>query len=121
MSSSSEPVADGVVLRHSSRFRRWALRLFATYMLLAVATVVVLIASISDVNADSPVMVAGGILSLVSLPIWITVAVLAAISLVRREPRPLIAVGLLVLCLVLSFAIGPIGLDILRGAGEAFG
>ena len=114
-------MAGDVALRHSTRFRRWALRLFTNFLLLAVVTLIVIVATFADANADSPAMLVGAILATVSLPIWIATGVLAAISLVRREPRPLIAVGLIAICALLSFAIAPIGLDILRGAGEVLG
>ena len=114
-------MTGGVVLRQERRFRRWALRLFASYLLLALVTLLVIAANIADANPDSPVMLIGAILATVSLPVWIATAVLAAISLIRRESRPLIALGLLAVCLALSFAIAPTGLAILQGAVEAFG
>ena len=109
------------MLRHERRFRRWALRLFASYLLLALVTLLVIAANIADANPDSPVMLIGAILATVSLPVWIATAVLAAISLIRRESRPLIPLGLLAVCLALSLAIAPTGLAILQGAVEAFG
>jgi len=107
--------------RPGSRFRRWALRLFVSHLLLAVVTLIALVVTLADANAGSPVLLVGGVLTALALPVWIATSALAAISLVRREPRPLIAVGLLAMCALLSLAVAPIGLDILKGAVEAIG
>ena len=92
-----------------------------SYVTIGALTLLALVASIAEGDPDSPAMVIGGILASLSMPVWITTGALAAISLIRREPRPLIAAGLLVICAVLVFIVAPTGLKFLRDAVESFG
>jgi len=119
--ASRDAVSGRIAPRPGSRFRRWALRLFVSHLLLAVVTMIVLVVTITDQNAGYPALFFAGLLAALSFPVWIATIVLAAVSLVRREPRPLISVGLLAICALLALAVAPIALNILKGIAGGFG
>ena len=112
--------ADRTALRHQRRFRRWALRLFASHLLLVAVVLIMLVATI-DEKASQLSLFLSGLLIAIALPVWIVTIVLSVVSLVRREPRPLIAVGLLAVCTLLALWAGPIGLGRLWDAVESLG
>jgi hypothetical protein len=93
-------------------YRRRALRLFWGHAALVLLAFVVLLATITDANAGYPALFFGGLVVAASVPVWIASSALAAIALVRREPRPVAVVvvlalggALLVTCLPTAWGI----------------
>ena len=101
-------------------FRRRALRLFWGHAALLVVAVVLLLLSITDANAGYPALFFGGLVVAASVPVWIVSCAFAAIALVRREPRPLAVVVVLVLSGSLATACFPTAWGLARAVMGAW-
>lgn len=97
-----------------SPWRRRAIRVFWGHAALVVIAGIVLLATISDANAGYPALFFGGIVAAVSVPVWIVAFALGAMALVRREPRPLAAIVIVVLSGLLLAACLPVAYRILK-------
>jgi hypothetical protein len=76
-------------------------RLYGAYLLAAVLLLVVALASITDANAGYPALFLAGVLMATAAPVCVTGAVLAGLSLLRREPyRPAMAAVLVASCVI---------------------
>jgi hypothetical protein len=96
-------------------FRRWAVRLFVGYLAVGALAIGAMLASITAANAGYPALFLLTLFVAVSLPVWIVVAALAAISLVRREPGPRAAWIVLIACAAAVWAFGDVGIHVVRG------
>jgi hypothetical protein len=79
------------------RCYRWAFGLLWGWLICGVVLAVVLLASITDVNAGYPALFFGGLFMMTAAPVAIACAVLAGASLKRREPYRRAMIGLLVI------------------------
>jgi len=99
---------------HAAPWRRRALRVFWGHAALVMIAGIVLLATITDANAGYPALFFGGLVAALSVPVWIVAFVLAAIALVRREPRPLAPVVVLALSGLLLTACLPVAYRIVK-------
>jgi hypothetical protein len=66
-----------------------------------VILVVILVASITDANAGYPALFFGSVFLVIAVPVCVLGAVLAGVSLIKREPyRPAMIGALVVSCLI---------------------
>jgi hypothetical protein len=91
-----------------TRYYRWVLGLFGGYLIGGVVLAVILLLSITDANAGYPALFFGSIFVATAAPACVVCAVLAGVSLMRREPyRPATIAVLVVSCLVAWNFLGP--------------
>jgi hypothetical protein len=88
-----------------THYYRWAIGLFAGYLVLAVIVAAILLVTINDVNAGYPALFFGGLYALAAAPVFIASAVLASKSLAKREPYRLAVICVLVICCLWMLAV----------------
>ena len=82
-------------------YYRWVFRLYGGYLIGGVILVVILLASITDTNAGYPALFFGSVLLVIAVPVCVLGAVLAAVSLTKREAYRSTMIGALVVsCLI---------------------
>jgi len=84
-------------LERRTRCYRWAFGLLGGWLICGVVLAVVLLATITDVNAGYPALFFGGLFMMTAVPVAVACAVLAGASLKRREPYRRAMIGLLVI------------------------
>jgi len=99
---------------HAAPWRRRALRVFWGHTALLLIVVVVLLATITDANAGYPALFFSGVVAALSVPVWIVAFALAAIALIKREPRPLATVVVVVVSGLLLAACLPVAYRIVK-------
>jgi len=96
---------DFMTGERQTRYYRWAIGLFAGYLILAVVVAAILLATINDVNAGYPALFFGGLYAVAAAPVFIASAVLAGKSLAQREPYRLAVIGVLIICCMWALAV----------------
>lgn len=100
-------------------YYRWVFGVFGGYLIGGVVLAVILLASITDANAGYPALFFGGVFLATAAPAGSVCAVLAGVSLMRREPYRRTMVGVLVVsCLVVWNFLGT-AVRLMEGVAQA--
>jgi hypothetical protein len=79
-----------------TRYYRWVFRLYAAYLIGFAIIAVLLLTSITGANAGLPALFLGGVLVATSVPACAIGAVLAGVSVMKREPYRPVMIGIVI-------------------------
>ena len=89
------------VMAGRTHYYRWVFRLYGGYLLGFAVVAALLLASITGANAGLPALFLGGVLVAAAVPACAIGAVLAGVSLMRREPYQPAMIGIIIAsCLI---------------------